>query len=42
MKVLIGEFATFTIKSLQNYTSNAIGKLNLMHIQTITLTVKSC
>ena len=27
MKVLIGEFSAFTIKYLQNNTSNAIGKL---------------
>ena len=39
MKVLTEEFSTFTIKSLQNDTSNAIGKLNLMKIKTIILTV---
>ena len=32
VKILSGEFSTFTIKSLQNNTSNAIGKLNLMKI----------
>ena len=29
VKVLTGQFSTFTIKSLQYNTSNAIGKLNL-------------
>ena len=42
VNVLTGEFSTFTIKSLQNNTSNAIGKLNLMKIYTIILTVNSC
>ena len=32
VKILTGEFSTFTIKSLQNNTSNAIVKLNLMNI----------
>ena len=41
VKVLTGEFSTFTIKSLQINTSNAIGKLNLMKIKTIILTVNS-
>ena len=30
MKVLTGELSAFIIKSLQNNTSNVIGKLNLM------------
>ena len=32
VKVPTGEFPTFTIESLQNNTSNAISKLNLMKI----------
>ena len=32
VKVLKGEFSAFTFYSLQNNTSNAIGKLNLMKI----------
>ena len=35
VKVLIGEFTTFTIKSLQNNTSNVIGNWNLMKILTL-------
>ena len=42
MKVLTGEFSIFTIKSLQNNTSNVIGKLNLIKIQTLILTVNLC
>ena len=29
MKVLSGEFSSFTIKSLQNNTSNVMGKIEL-------------
>ena len=32
VKVLTGEFSAFTIKSLQDNTTNAIGKLNLKKI----------